>query len=334
MNEFLIKFELLFSKIKSAKNILIVSHVHPDVDAISSLGAIIEVLKNLEKTFFAFAAQKEELAMHYLPHEELIHGSLPDNFNFSEFDLIVVLDCGSLSRTQLESYIKNRREDQFVVELDHHPRTDDYADLEIRLAQLSSTTEVIFNFIKSQNIKITKNLANCLMSGILCDTGNFAYSSTSDTTIKIVAELVEHGAQFPKMMRSFSENKDINSLKIWGLALDNLKINKRYNIGVSVLTKDEILKTTGVNSLLDINSEIFGEIVAFLSGLVDVSAVVLIREDDEQRLKVNLRTSSNNVNLSSLAQIFGGGGHVKASGFLISGKINKNNSGWEFDFVN
>jgi len=222
------KFNLLFDKIKTAQNILIAAHVHPDVDAISSLGAMIEILKSLDKKFLAFANYKEDLSMYYLPHEELICGSLPIDFNFSEFDLIIILDCGSLSRSGLENFIKNRQPNQFVVEIDHHPLVDNYADLEIRDANLSSTTELIFNFVKKQKIKINKNLANCLMSGILCDTGNFAYSSASDSSVKIVADLVAHGAQFPKMMRNFSQSRDINSLKIWGLALSNLKINKKY----------------------------------------------------------------------------------------------------------
>ena len=317
------KFNLLFDKIKTAQNILIAAHVHPDVDAISSLGAMIEILKSLDKKFLAFANYKEDLSMYYLPHEELICGSLPIDFNFSEFDLIIILDCGSLSRSGLENFIKNRQPNQFVVEIDHHPLVDNYADLEIRDANLSSTTELIFNFVKKQKIKINKNLANCLMSGILCDTGNFAYSSASDSSVKIVADLVAHGAQFPKMMRNFSQSRDINSLKIWGLALSNLKINKKYNIGVSVLTKAEILQITGATSLSEINNEIFSEIVAFLSALADVKMVFLMREEDHNVLKVNLRTN-NEINLSRLAQIFGGGGHVKASGFLISGQIEKN----------
>ncbi len=258
---------------------------------------------------------------------------LPHGFDFSKFDLIIILDCGALSRTGLENFIKNKSAKQFVVEIDHHPKIDDYANLEIRLSQISSTAEVIFGFIKSQKIKITKNLANCLMAGILRDTGNFAYSSTSETTIKIVSELVLYGAQFPKMMRSFAQNKDLQALKLWGLALDNLKINKKYNVAVSVLTKSEILAVAGANTLAEINNEIFGDIVGFLSDLAGVKAIVLLREEDDKRLKVNLRTADNNVDMARLAQIFGGGGHVKASGFLVTGNIEKNGSGWHFDFL-
>ena len=333
MAELLAKFNLLFSKIKTAENILLVSHIYPDVDAISSLGAMIELVQAENKKYLALSFHKEDLAMHYLPHEELICGDLPHGFDFSKFDLIIILDCGALSRTGLENFIKNKSAKQFVVEIDHHPKIDDYANLEIRLSQISSTAEVIFGFIKSQKIKITKNLANCLMAGILRDTGNFAYSSTSETTIKIVSELVLYGAQFPKMMRSFAQNKDLQALKLWGLALDNLKINKKYNVAVSVLTKSEILAVAGANTLAEINNEIFGDIVGFLSDLAGVKAIVLLREEDDKRLKVNLRTADNNVDMARLAQIFGGGGHVKASGFLVTGNIEKNGSGWHFDFL-
>jgi len=333
MNELSQKFDLLFSKIKTAQNILIVSHVFPDVDAISSVGAIIEVARLLNKKYLALSFHKEDLLMHYLPHEEFIHGDLPADFDFSNFDLIIALDCGSLSRTGLENFIKNKKQSQFIVEVDHHLKVDDYADLEIRLPEISSTAEVVFSFIKSQKIKITKNLANCLMAGILRDTGNFAYSSTTDTTIKIVSELISRGAQFPKMMRNFSQNRDFNSLKLQGLALDNLRINKKYNIGVSVLTKEDILAATGVDNLSEVNNEIFGEIVAFLSDLAGIKAMILLREEDDNHLKINLRTADNNVNVAKLAQIFSGGGHIKASGFLITGKIKKESPGWSFNFL-
>ena len=153
-------------KIKKAQNILLVTHDRPDGDGLSSVCALIEVLEGMGKRYLAYCKDEPPAQFSFLPHlDKIRYGK--DQFNFFQFDLIITVDCGSLSRTNLAKYIPNKRDSQTIIEFDHHPRIDDFANIEIRMPEASSTAEVIYYFLESNKIRINKNIANCLLTGIL-----------------------------------------------------------------------------------------------------------------------------------------------------------------------
>ncbi len=324
-----------YRKILAAKNILIVSHLHPDVDAMSSIGIMVELTENLGKNYLAYAQDKEDGIFDFLPHSERVHSKLPIGFSLSDYDLILVLDCGEVNRTGIAEALRCRnKENNYVIEFDHHPPVSHFADLEIRLPKLASATEVLYHFLRVNDVDINKNISNLLLSGILTDTGNFLYPSTSEDTINIASELLQHGAQLPKIYQHTLQNKNLVSMKLLGLALKNLKINPRYNLAVSVLTKEEIEEAVQAFDPDEVINDIFGDIIGFLSNLGGVKGVILLREESNGKVKANLRTADPDTIISPLAHIFGGGGHPKASGFLIDGRIIKKGDDWEFGYLN
>jgi phosphoesterase RecJ-like protein len=139
--------------------------------------------------------------------------------------------------------------------------------------------------------------------------------------------MLNYGAQLPRIVQNTYQNKDLASMKIWGLALKNLKINSKYNLAVSVLPRAEINEAVAGFGA-EISSDIFGDIVGFLSNLGGVKGVLLLREENAGRIKGNFRSADLGADMSRLAQIFGGGGHPQASGILVKGKIVKKNDGW------
>ena len=307
-------------KIFKADNILLVTHNRPDGDALASIGVMSELLSNMNKKFIAYCQDPAPRHYHFLPHVEKIITD-KDKMNFSQFDLIIALDCGSLSRTGLSDEISKRGKNQFVIEFDHHPKVDDYSDLEIRYPQDSSTAEILYYFLKANNIKFNKNFANCVLTGILTDTGNFLYPSTTDETIKIASRMLLQGARFPVIMEHTWRNKSIGGMKIWGLAMDNLKINKKYNFAFTALKQEDILKH-------NVNDEELEGVSGFLSNLSGVNALLFLREEKNNKLKGSLRTSHPDIDISSLAAKLGGGGHPKASGFVVDGRLEETKSGW------
>lgn len=314
-----------YQRITKAKNILIVSHWHPDPDALSAIGVMIEIAESQGKKYFAYASEKEELTFNFLPHEEKVASKLPEDFSLKNYDLLLVLDCGSPKRTGISQHLQEfkdqgLRENIYIIEFDHHPRTESFADLEIRIPHLGSTAELLYYFLKENGVKINKNLANLLLAGILTDTGNFLYPVTSDGAIKISSELLEKGAQLPKILQNTSRRQDLLSLKIWGLALRNLRINERYNLGVTVLSQKELMEIIDQDNVELVGHDVFGDVAGALSNLGGVKGVLLLR-DTAEGLKGNWRSSDQSVNMNHLAQIFGGGGHPQASGFLLPGKI-------------
>ena len=156
-------------------------------------------------------------------------------FDFKNFDLIIVFDCGSVLRTGLAPEIAGRNKNQYVIEIDHHLKNGDYADLELR-EPAASTTEIVYNFLKANKIKINKNIATCILAGILTDSGNFLYPSTSNKRVEISSQMLVRGANLGLVLENSWRNKSLPALKIWGEALSRLVQNDKYKIAFSVLT--------------------------------------------------------------------------------------------------
>ena len=313
-----ILYNKILNKIKEAENILLVTHEKPDVDAVSSVCAFIDLLKKLKKSYFAYCFDAPPRQFDFLPHLEKI-SSDKNELNFNSYDLIIIFDCGGINRTKLADEIRNRDKRQFVIEIDHHIKVDNYADIELREPERASTTELVYNFFKANKIRINKNIANCVLAGILTDSGNFIYTSTTDRTIKIASEMLSRGANLAQIMDNTLRNKNLPALKIWGKAMSRTKINKKYDIAFTILTLDDIG---------DLDEEDLEGIPNFLGNLRNVKAVMIIREQKDGTIKGSFRSAHPDANVAKLAQALGGGGHVKAAGFTVEGRLELVEGGW------
>lgn len=328
------KLEIAYKKIKDAKDILIIGHTNPDADAMSSMGVMIELCKSQGINFYAYAEKKPYDAYTYIPNEELISGVSPDDLK--GYDVIIILDCGAINRTGLEDrlrrLIKARNEgallfNPYIIEFDHHNQGEHFADLEVRYAECASTTELLYYFFKANDLEINKEVANCILIGLLADTGHFLHTNSSSNAMLVASQMLLRGASLPKITASTTQNKSIVSLKVWGRVLENLKFNHDTGLASSALTEEE------VNLLLtpeekEKRGDLFGDIVSFLSSLSGVSVALLLREE-EGMVKGSLRTNQEGIDVSEIAKNWGGGGHKKAAGFTIAGKIAPTKSGWK-----
>jgi bifunctional oligoribonuclease and PAP phosphatase NrnA len=310
-----------YNKITEACNILLVTHDRPDADALSSMCTLMELLRIMRKNFTGYCLDQPPYQFNFLPQVEKITSN-KNSYQFDDFDLIIALDCGALNRTNLSDEIKTRTKEQFVIEFDHHPKTEDYSDLEIRDFKKSSTTEVLYYLFKTNQIKINKNIATCILTGVLGDTGNFLYPSTSNQTMQIASEMLSFGAQLINAHKSTIKNKSLAGMKLWGLAMSNLEINKKYNFAFSVLTREDLISGEATDEEME-------GIAGFLSNLYGVNGLMLLREEDNGLVRGSLRTSDSKVDISILARLLGGGGHRAASGFKINGRIKKTETGYE-----
>ena len=310
---------IAYKKLKKAKKVFLVIHEKPDGDAISSVCAMIDLLEDLEIEYYAYCFSEIPNNFCFLPHTEKINNQKPDDFSI--YDLIIPLDCGSMSRTTLIDEISGRGKNQKVIEFDHHLKVDSYSDIEIREIRAASTTEIIYDFFKKNKIKINKTKATCILTGISTDTGNFLYPSTSEKTIRISSEMMVRGARLPNIIDSTWRNKSISGMKLWGIAINNLEINKKYNFATTVVTREDI-RNTGASE-----EDIEG-ISGFLSNLDNVAGLLMLREDDDGMIKGSFRTAREDVDVAQIARVLGGGGHTKAAGFKIKGRIVRENDGW------
>lgn len=313
------KLKKAFEKIEKSENVLLICHARPDGDAISSLLAMSELMEILDKKYTPFCVDEPDRVFDYLPNFEKIKSNR-NNLNFSSFDLIIVLDCGSLARTKMVEEIESRGSNQFLIEFDHHPKIDNYSDLEIREPMAAATAEVLYDFFKINKIKPNKNIANCILTGLLTDTANFLYPSTTNKTMQVASEMLVRGAKMPQIVRNTWYNKSLPAMNLWGLALSKIKINKKYNFGFTLLTLDEMKKIKDYNK---VDSDIWSAISGYISNLHEVRGVLILREEEGGILKGSIRTSHSTADISKLAAALGGGGHPKSSGFILKGTIKK-----------
>lgn len=316
------KFLAANKKIKSAKNILIATHVRPDGDCLSSACALSLYLEELGKKYQLFCADGVPEHFSFIPN--VLKFTQKKNFDFQSFDLIIIADCGCMDRTGLADEIVQKKSHQAIIEFDHHPKIENFSDLEIRLPKSSSTAEILYLFFRANDIEISKKMSDCLLTGVVTDTGNLLFSSVNEETIKTTSSLLLEGASMPKTIKQTSQGKGLAAMKILGIILENIKYNSQYDIIYSALTYQEVAdlkKEFGENSALEAASDI-------LNNAEGAKAALFLREEEPGKIKGSLRSKHPDIDVSKLAAILGGGGHPKAAAFRLDGQIEKTANGW------
>ncbi len=311
------------ARIRGARHILLITHMSPDGDALGSLCFMMERLALLGIPFKAYTAGPLPETFSFLPGFESIITD-KTRLDLGSFDLILSLDCGSVARTNLETEIAARRPDQFFLEIDHHPSVESKSDLAIRETDAASTTEILYRLTTAAGTKLTPELARCLLTGVLTDTGNFMFSSTSERTVAAAAQMLLGGASLTKIIDKTYRTKSLPDLKLWGVALSRLRHVKKYNITYTVITPEDFSATES-------DEEAMSGLAEFVSALPDVAAILVLREDGSGMLRGNLRTTRDDIDVGAIARLFGGGGHKKAAGFAVAGRLVELEGVWQVE---
>ncbi len=327
-----IKLHSAFRKIVEAKEILVISHTSPDHDALASLGAMLELFSNLGIKAQAYADNKAEGIYNFIPHEKLVTSIKPTDL--SKFSVILILDCGSLARTGLELEIKevlekrkvNSINQPTIIELDHHEPRDHYADIEIRLPHKASTTEIIYDFFQANNLEINKIIADCILIGLMADTGHFLHPNASFQVLAVSSQMLLKGASLSKVSSQLRSSGNLLTLKVWGLALERLRFDADTGFASTALFASD-LESLILDDGQDSSSDVFGGIASFISYLGGVRVALVLREE-EGRVKGSLRANGEEFDVAAIARQFGGGGHKRAAGFSIPGKLQDTGTGW------
>jgi phosphoesterase RecJ-like protein len=316
-------YSQLIDRLAAAKNILLITHISPDGDALGSLGFMSEWLSVLHKNYTSYTAGPLPSTLSFLPnYHEFITDK--EKIKVEEYDVIISLDCGSVARTNIATEIKNRRPDQFFIEIDHHPAIEKASDLEIREPTAAATAEILYKISQTAHLPLTPRMSHCLLTGILTDTGNFSFSVTSEHTIAAAAQMLLQGASLPKIIDRTWRTKKLPDLKLWGLALSRLKLLPRYGVTYTHISSTDLKETQSDHEALEGLPE-------FISALPDTQAIMVLFDDEKGMIHGNLRTTQNNIDVGALARRLGGGGHRKAAGFSLTGKLIKSNNGWRVE---
>ncbi len=301
------------SALSRANKIVVVPHKGPDGDAIGSSLGIYHFLKDKGHDVTVIAPNDFPQFLKWLPGSEeiLIYENQKEQSDqlINDAEIIFTLDFNMLERSgEMEAPLREAQ--ATVIMIDHHPEPSDYADHTYSDATMSSTCQMVYKFIqKLRGLKqITPNIATCLYTGIMTDTGSFRYRSTSAETHLVIADLIEKGADNTTIHQNVYDTYSQNRLQLLGVALQNLRVNKNLRTAYITLSQEELDRYNFQKG----DTEGFVNYGLALEGII--FAVIFIEHNVEGLIKMSLRSKGTfSVNKFARAH-FHGGGHLNAAG--------------------
>lgn len=312
---------IAYIKDKENQNFLLIAHERPDGDTIAATIAITQFLESLGKKAEAVCAGGVPEVFQFLAGWQKIK----TDFLLGDFQMIILIDNGDLRRTGfLDRIILAKSQGLPIINIDHHPKNDIWKLAKINIVdeKASSTCEIIHDLFQKLHRPISSQTATTLLAGIYTDTGGFQHSNTTPRTLKIVSELLSRGAQLKKISDNISNYKSLAMLKLWGIALDRIVHRPDLKLVYSVITRRDIERVGATDQDL-------AGVVNLISSIPDEVASLLLYELPDGKIKGSLRTESGKIDVARIAGLFGGGGHKKAAGFVIDGKLERTRKGWK-----
>jgi len=287
-------YKKIWNKIQESNNIVLISHVNPDGDALGSSLSMYNILKKQGKNVTICNVTDLASYLDFLPNYDKVKKTLP-----KKIDLMISFDCGSFDRLGID------RRDYFLINLDHHISNTNYGDINL-------ISQVVFNILEANNIEIDKDSSICIYTALVTDTGNFQYESVTAEVFRIASELVKCGTSPEFISKMLYERDRLSRLRFLAKALDTLELYAEGKVGVVEVTNELMAKTGAIKDDTE-------GLVNMVRKLETVEVSMMLREEEDGSIKISLR-SKNYVDVSKIAVKYGGGGHIRASGATIKDK--------------
>lgn len=299
--------------LQAPKNIVIVPHKNPDGDALGSTLALLLYLKSFNHHAAVIAPNDYPDFLKWLPNESEIlkYDSQLEVCDalINKAHIIFTLDFNALNRAgDMEKALEASTATKIMI--DHHQQPDDYALYTYSDVSMSSTCEMVYQFINllGDTSFIDANIATCLYTGIMTDTGSFRFPSTTSDTLRVAAHLMDCGANHAEIHNQIFDTNSYDRMQLLGQALSNLKVIPESRTAYISLSQEELNKynfkkgdTEGfVNYALSLNNIVF--------------AAIFIEDKQQDIIKISLR-SKGTFSVNEFARVhFDGGGHTNAAG--------------------
>ena len=286
------------SLIESSDTILILTHKSPDGDAVGSGLAFYNALVSLNKNVDIIIDDVPRI-FDFLANFDKIKNTS----KVEEYDLVIVVDCANQERIgQDNNYFENAK---YTINIDHHVSNTNYANNNYVSADSPACCEYLVDIFNDLGIEINKDIAECLMVGILTDTGGFQYPNVSEKTFNIASKM-SNIVDIPFIYKSVLATKTRSQFELSKVAISRIELLCNNKVVFTYLMKDDFEKVNAMpgdhEGIVNIGREIEGVYVS-----------IFVREVDDG-FRVSLR-SSGKINVNEIASLFNGGGHVQAAGF-------------------
>jgi phosphoesterase RecJ-like protein len=292
--------------LKVHQRFLITSHTNPDGDAIASTLALGMILAKLGKQ--AVCYNPDPVPVNYRFLSGL--GDLQTSFGEGSFDATVVLDCSELDRVGPLPAPERRGA---LIGIDHHLSAKPLGQAHYLDPAASSIGEMIDQVLTDLDVELDPPLATCLYTSILSDTGSFRYSNTTPAALRAAARMVAAGVSPWEVAMQVYESQPLTRLRLLTKALQTLEVDPLNRYGSILVSRQMFEEIGGGEDLID-------GFINFPRSIEGVEVAIQFRELEPAKYKVSFR-SRGRVNVASVAEGFGGGGHANAAGCVLSGTL-------------
>src|SRR5215472_6809083 len=295
--------EAVLEVIREGERFLVCSHSRPDGDAVGSMLAMGMLLEQIGKRADLVTADRIPHIYSELPGADSIQHVLRVH---GPYDAAILLECDGLGRTKLRGI-----DEYFLVNIDHHATGSPFAHLNWIDRDAASVGELVYRLVKAAGVPVSPEIASCIYTTVLTDTGGFCYGATRASTFALAEELANAGANPLRIAQEVYFSTAASKLLLLGAALTNLKREGR--LAWLWITHEDMLRTCAAEEDCE-------GIVNYAISIAGVEAAVFLRELPEGRIRASLR-SKGRIDVAAIATRLGGGGHENAAGAGLDGPL-------------
>ena len=289
--------------IREGERFLVCSHAGPDGDAVGSMLAMGVLLQRMGKHADLVSADRVPVVFRGLAGAEKIQKALRVH---GPYDAAILLECDGVGRTRLQGLEKF-----YQVNIDHHASGVEFADLNWIDHEAACVGEMVYRLFKAAGVALTRDAAQCLYTAVLTDTGGFIYGGTRASTFELARELTQAGADPIRIAQQVYFSTPMSRLLLLGAALRNL--HREGRVAWLWITHEDMMRSCA-------SEEDCEGIVNYALSIAEVEVAAFLRELEEPRVRVSLR-SKGGVNVAAIAERLGGGGHENAAGCTLEGPL-------------
>jgi bifunctional oligoribonuclease and PAP phosphatase NrnA len=293
----------VLSQIERRDRFVLTSHARPDGDAVGSSLAFGQILRSMGKQAEVVLRDGVPRIYHSLPYADKVVKAERVNGNYQA---AIILECDSIQRTRLMGL-----EDRFLINIDHHATARPFAHVNWIDPKAVATAEMVYRLARKAGVAISAEVATCLYTAVLTDTGSFMFAGTNEHTFELARELVLAGADPARCARSIYFGHSNAKLRLLGAALSNL--HREGPLAWISVTQEQMERCQA-------KEEDCEGLVNYALSIHDVEVAAFLRELPGGKFRVSLR-SKGGCDVAAIAERLGGGGHRCASGCSLDGPL-------------
>src|SRR6202140_1319515 len=293
----------VLNHIERRNRFLLTSHARPDGDAVGSALACCQILRAMGKHADVVLHDGVPRIYQPLPFGDTVVRAVSVEGNY---EAAIILECDSLQRTRLEGL-----ENRFLINIDHHISGKPFANVNWIDPKAVATAEMVYRLAREAGVTISPEIATCLYTAVLTDTGSFMFEGTNEHTFALARELVLAGADPAHCARNIYFGHSTAKMRLLGAALSNL--HREGTLAWISVSQEQMLRCHA-------KEEDCEGLVNYALSMQGVEVALFFRELPDGRFRISLR-SKGKVDVAAVAERFGGGGHHCASGCALAGPL-------------